>query len=166
MNTVTKILNKIEKYITNITSVMIIILTLLISFQVFIRYVLNTGQFWIQELSIIMMMWIAFLGAAAAVWNNCHIGLNFIVESLPLSLKLWARILNDFIIFIFSILFFNYGLTLISKTMGGTLSALGFAIGYTYTIIPVSALLMALFSIVKIINRIRTFYFNKQGGLN
>lgn len=166
MDTITKILDKIEKYMTNITSVMIIILTLLISFQVFIRYVLNTGQFWIQELSVMMMMWIAFLGAAAAVWDNSHIGLNFVVESFPISLKVWTRVLNDFIILVFSVLFFNYGLTLISKTMGGTLSALGFSIGYTYIIIPVSAFLMALFSIVKIINRIRLFYFKKQGGLN
>jgi len=166
MDFFTKLLNKTEKYITNITSIMIILLTLLISFQVFIRYVLNTGQFWIQELSVITMMWIAFLGAAAAVWDNSHIGLNFIVESFPASIRIWVRVLNDLIILVFSLLFFNYGLILIEKTMGGTLSALGFPIGYTYIIIPISSLLMALFSLVKIINRIRLFYFNNQGGLN
>lgn len=152
------VIDKIERYLTYFTSVMIILLTTVISAQIFFRYVLNTGVFWLQELSVIMMMWIVFLGASGAVWDNRHIGLNFIVESLPAGITIWVRVLSDLIIAVFSILFFNYGLTMTLKT-GGTLSALRIPIGFTYAIIPVTAVLMALFAIIKLINRIRLYYF-------
>lgn len=158
MDRLISMIDKIEKYLTYFTSVMIILLTTVISFQIFVRYVLNTGVFWLQELSVIMMMWIVFLGASGAVWDNSHIGLNFLVEMMPPGVKIWLRVLSDLIIAIFSILFFNYGLTMTIKT-GGTLSALRIPIGFTYIIIPVTASLMALFAIIKLINRIRLYHF-------
>ena len=158
MDRLVLVIDKIERYLTYLTSVMIILLTTVISCQIFFRYVLNTGVFWLQELSVIMMMWIVFLGASGAVWDNHHIGLNFIVESFPENITIWLRVLSDLIIAIFSIQFFNYGLTMTLET-GGTLSALRIPIGYTYAIIPVTALLMALFAIVKLINRIRLYYY-------
>lgn len=149
MDKLINVLNKLEKMITTVTAIMVLLLTLLISWQVFSRYVLNTGQFWAEELAVISMMWIGFLGAAGALWTDSHIGLHLFVERLPESLKVWVGFLRNLIITIFSLILFYNGIILVNKTMSGTLSALGIPIGYSYMIVPISALLLALFSIIK-----------------
>ncbi|QTL96717.1 TRAP transporter small permease subunit [Iocasia frigidifontis] len=149
MNKLINILNGLEKVITIITGIMILLLTLLISWQVFSRYVLNTGQFWAEELAVISMMWIGFLGAAGALWTDSHIGLNLFVQRFPESLQLCLCVLRNIILTAFSLILFYNGIILVKRTMGGTLSALGFSIGYSYLIVPVSGLLLVLFAIIK-----------------
>ena len=94
MEKITKILNKAEDIITRITAIMIILLTIFVSWQAFARYVLNTGQFWAQEISIVTMMWICFLGASGGVWTDSHIGLKFFIGKLPYTLHKLINIVN------------------------------------------------------------------------
>ncbi len=149
MQKIINILNKLEKTITIITAIMVVLLTLLISWQVFSRYVLNTGQFWAEELAVISMMWIGFLGTAGALWTDSHIGLNLFVEKFPEFLKMVSGVLRYLIIAIFSFILFYNGIILVNRTMSGKLSALDIPIGYSYMIVPISALLLVLFSAIK-----------------
>ncbi|AZO93780.1 TRAP transporter small permease [Halocella sp. SP3-1] len=158
MNKLIKILNGLEKIITIITGIMILLLTLLISWQVFSRYVLNTGQFWAEELAVISMMWIGFLGAAGALWTDSHIGLNLFVQIFPEFLQLCLGVLRNIILTVFSLILFYNGIILVKRTMGGTLSALGFSIGYSYLIVPASGLLLVLFAIVKLVKEIFDYF--------
>lgn len=150
--------NKLECIITRITAIMIILLSILVSWQVFARYVLNTGQFWAEEVSITTMMWIAFLGASGGIWTNSHIGLRFFIGLLPDKLRKIINIINYLIVSIFSLLLFNYGIILVQKTMGGRLSATNIPIGHAYLIIPVSTAFMVIFSLLKSFHELWTFY--------
>ena len=155
---ITNLFNKLERVITRVTAIMIILLSILVSWQVFARYVLNTGQFWAEEVSITTMMWIAFLGASGGIWTNSHIGLRFFVGLLPDKVKKIIDIINFLIISIFSLLLFNYGIILVQKTMSGRLSATNIPIGYAYVIIPISTAFMVIFSLWKSFHALLTFY--------
>jgi len=159
---ITKTLSKAEYIITRITAILIILLTIFVSWQAFARYVLNTGQFWAEEVSIVTMMWICFLGASGGVWTHSHIGLKFFIERLPYTLHKLINIVNNLIIATFSLLLFYYGIVLVKKTMSGTLSATKIPIGYSYLIIPISTAFMTIFSLYKIIRNIIEIYQNNK----
>jgi TRAP-type C4-dicarboxylate transport system permease small subunit len=137
------------------TAVMIAALTIFVSWQVFARYVLNTGQFWAEELSIIAMIWIGILGASSTLWSESHIGLNVFVDRLPETGKVIAKTFSDFLIAGFGIYLFIYGLQLVNR-ISGTWSALRVSIGRTYLVVPISAALLAIFALSKGVLRLTT----------
>ena len=64
------ILDRLERLITAATAVIMIVLSALICWQVFSRYVLNSSTFWIEEISVISLMWIGLLGPPPVSGRN------------------------------------------------------------------------------------------------
>ena len=124
-------------------------MSIVICWQVFARYVLNTGQFWAEEFAVICMFWLALLGAAGALWSGDHIGLRMIVDRLPERGREAVAIVTEFCIAAFAVLLFLQGLELVARTAGGDWSALRVPLGYTYVVLPISAALMAILSLLK-----------------
>lgn len=56
-----------------ITGVALVAMTLLLGYQVFGRYVLNDTPTWVDPLSLLLVMLIAFFGAAIGVYENTHL---------------------------------------------------------------------------------------------
>lgn len=141
--------NTIESVVNFVAALLAALMTFVVVWQVFARYVLNTGQFWAEEFAIICMFWLALLGAAGALWTGDHIGLRVVVERLPKPLQEAAQIVSELVIGVFAILLTFQGLELVARTSGGNWSALRVPLGYTYVVLPISAALMAILSLMK-----------------
>jgi TRAP-type C4-dicarboxylate transport system permease small subunit len=150
------ILDRLERVITAVTAVIMIILSALICWQVFLRYVLNSSVFWIEEISVISLMWIGLLGAAACVWTESHMGLEIIVSRLPETLRVW----------LFALFLCERGIFLVKRTMSGTISSLPLAVGYTYLVLPIAGGLMVIFVGVRAVSGVTRFYAGKGGRRN
>ncbi len=146
--TLKPILNSLERVVTGATAVMVGALSVFVAWQVFARYVLNSGQFWAEEASIITMIWIGILGASSTLWTDSHIGLNVLSDRLSPTAKVVLRAVGDFLIAGFGVYLFFQGLQLVTR-ITGTWSALRIPIGRTYLVVPISAALMVLFSASK-----------------
>lgn len=154
MNTkLDRILGVLERVFQTLTGILIGLLTLFVSWEVFARFVLHSGQYWAQEASLIAMSWIGLLGAAAAVWSDGHISLTLIVDRLPAIGKRILRAFADLAVAGLSLVLFITGITLVEGTMGGTWSSIPIAIGYTDMIVPVTAAIMFLFSLVRFVRK-------------
>ena len=105
-------------------------------------------------------MWIGLFGAAGCVWTDSHMSLNLFLEKIPSKIQIWIRVFIDIIIGVYSFVLLREGIILVYQTMGGTLSTLPLKLGYTYIILPISAGIMIIFSVIKVIKRIFDFYFN------
>jgi TRAP-type C4-dicarboxylate transport system permease small subunit len=162
---VTKWLDRLELVITAITGGILGLLTLLVGWQVVGRYVLRVGLFWADELTVVAIMWAALIGAAGCVWTDSHIRLNLIIDRLPAAVRLWILTLMDGVIVWFAYLMLKEGITLVQRTMSGTMSALKIPIGTTYYVLPGAAGLMIVFASVAALNRIVKFYQTKEGGI-
>jgi TRAP-type C4-dicarboxylate transport system permease small subunit len=148
-----RILGTLERVFQTLTAILIGLLTLFVSWEVFARFVLHSGQYWAQEASLIAMSWIGLLGAAAAVWSDGHISLTLIVDRLPAVGKRILRSFADIAVAGLSFVLLLTGITLVKATMGGTWSSIPISIGYTNMIVPVTATVMFLFSIVRFLRR-------------
>lgn len=56
-----------------ITGCALVLLTVLLGYQVFGRYVLNDTPTWVDPLSLLLIMLIAFLGAGIGVYEHTHL---------------------------------------------------------------------------------------------
>lgn len=159
-----KAADNLEKILTAIVAVIMILLSIIVSYQVFARYVLRDSPFWVEEGSEVMMMWLGILGSAAATWTESHMDLQIVVSRLPEQVRMWLRTFVDLLIAIFAFLIFLFSITLVKNLMTGTLLFLPIPIGYTYTILPVSGIIIILFSVIKGINRVVKFYTKDKRG--
>jgi TRAP-type C4-dicarboxylate transport system permease small subunit len=159
-----RFLDRIERVVTAITAGILGLLACVVGWQVVARYILRSGQFWAEEFCLVGMMWAAMLGAAACVWTDSHVRLTIILSWFPARLRLWVLTLMDGIVLWFAFMVFKEGLFLIQRTMGGEMSALRIPIGTTYYVLPVSAFLMFLFTVVRAIKRIAS-HDQEAGGV-
>jgi TRAP-type C4-dicarboxylate transport system permease small subunit len=155
------ILDRLERLITVTTAVIMIVLSALICWQVFSRYVLNSSPFWIEEISVISLMWIGLLGAAACVWTESHMSLELVVSRLPETLRVWLRVATDIAIGAFAFVLCERGIFLVQRTMSGTLSSLPVAVGITYLVLPIAGGLMVIFAATRAVTGVTRFYAEK-----
>ena len=103
-------------------------------------------------------MFLGMIGAAAATWNESHMDLTFFTSKLPEVPRVWFRASVDILIMGVGIYIFYYSLPLIHQLMEEYFLVLPVPVGYSYMILPFSGLLIALFSLVKGINRVLKLY--------
>ncbi len=143
----------IFKYILIIMTVLMFII---VGTNVFSRYILNSSLGWADELARFIFIWISFLGAVLAYQANEHIGLNYVVEKLPAGrIKELVMLSADLLVFIVIFFLVKYG-WIVANSATNVSPALYIPMKTVYMIVPVSAVLMLLINVNKIISRLRT----------
>lgn len=127
-------------------------MVIIISAQVFCRFILNFTPYWTEELTLIIMIYAGFLGAAVAYKKRIHINLQFFLMSLPIRIRKKAYLVIDCILLGFSIYSILYGWQLTARTMNQFNPALGWPVGTSYIAIPISGVIFFIFTIEKILN--------------
>ena len=59
------------------------VMTAIVAWQVFGRYVLNQSPSWTEPASVLLMSWFIFLGAAVGVRDGNHLGFDVCSPLLP-----------------------------------------------------------------------------------
>ena len=65
-----------EKAVYYTLVVMMIVMTLTVIVQVFLRYVFSFSLSWSEEVARYLMIWVAFLGGSLALQKGLHIGVE------------------------------------------------------------------------------------------
>lgn len=131
-----------------------IVMTAMVAWQVFARYVLNASPSWTEPASILVMSWFIFLGAAVGVRENFHMGFDVLVHFLPASAGPWMRAVSDMAVLVFGIGMVVYGGQLTVQTWTATIPVLGLPGGFTYMPIVAGGVLMTLFAIERLLLRV------------
>ena len=92
-----------------ITGVALVAMTVLLGYQVFGRYVLNDTPTWVDPLSLLLVMLIAFLGAGIGVYENTHLAVVFLRTSVSKRVRKVLVFTTDLIMAVFGGLMMWYG---------------------------------------------------------
>ena len=92
-----------------ITGVALVAMTLLLGYQVYGRYVLNDTPTWVDPLSLLLVMLIAFLGAGIGVYENTHLSVVILRKKVSTKIRSVLVVLTDVIMAVFGGLMFWYG---------------------------------------------------------
>lgn len=95
-----------------LTGAALVFLTVIGGWLVFGRYVLNATPTWVEQASLLLVMLIAFLGAAVGVHNNTHLSVVMLRTAVPAKIRAVLVVITDTIMAAFGGFMFWYGLQL------------------------------------------------------
>ncbi|MFY0611701.1 MAG: TRAP transporter small permease [Hyphomicrobiaceae bacterium] len=78
-----KLLDIISAVSTLIAGVGLVVLTGIFGWLVYGRYVLNATPTWVEQVSLLLVMLIGFLGASVGIHKNTHLGVSYFREVSP-----------------------------------------------------------------------------------
>lgn len=117
---------------------------------VFSRYLLGAQSRWTEEVAIYLLIWVSLLGAAITYRDRGHLGFDYLVSKLHPDARraaaVWAELIS--VVFIgYALILGGGSLMLRSLNLGQATPALGWQVGYLYSVIPLSGLFFLLFAI-------------------
>ena len=71
-----------------ITGIGLVVLTLSFGWLVYGRYVMNATPTWVEQVSLLLVMLITFIGAAVGIHENTHLSVTFFRALLPRRVRL------------------------------------------------------------------------------
>lgn len=95
-------------------SIALVVLIVTFGWLVFGRYVLNVTPTWVEQLALLLICYIAFLGAAAGVRDDTHLGVTLFRDAMPVQVQKLTIIVIDFILAAFGGVMFYAGTQLMA----------------------------------------------------
>lgn len=132
----------------------LIMMTVVIGWQVFGRYVLASSPSWSEQTALLLMIWYVFLASAAGVWERFHIRIELLEQKFSAEWRRRLRIVIHALICVFGIIFLVAGAMLAWDVRVHVIPSLGISRGWAYVVIPFAGLLMSLFSLGRIYVRL------------
>ncbi|HEY6133927.1 MAG TPA: TRAP transporter small permease [Rubrivivax sp.] len=129
-----------------IAGIAIVVMTAIIPWGIFARYVLGTGSQWPEPVAILMMVLFTFLGAAVAYRAGSHIAVAMLTDRIGAANRRLAFGVVHFVMLVVAIFMVFYGARLCIGTWGQSIGELPFIpVGLTYTPVPFGGLVTLLF---------------------
>lgn len=104
-----RVLDLISDINTIITGVALVFLTVIFGWLVFGRYVLNATPTWVEQVSLLLVVYIGFLGASTGVHKKTHLGVSVFRELSPKPLQRFFDLLSHLIMGGFGLVMTIYG---------------------------------------------------------
>lgn len=140
-----RILSNFEEIIAG---TFIMITTVLVVINVFLRYFMKTGLYWSEEVATICFVWSVFIGAAASYKRGQHIGVDIIVNKLPKTIRNIVIILVDLILILLNGYITYIGIIYISRLYIKPTAVLGISSAYVSSSLVIGFALMTMYSII------------------
>ena len=150
-----ELLTVVKKWMTRLLSgiatILLSVMTLLVLYQVFTRYVLNSPAAFTEELVRYFLIWTGFIGAAYAFITREHMCLVLFRDSLSPQKKRILMIAIDALILVFATFVITVGGFKLSLSAIKVFSALlGIPRSLVYAMAPISGLFIIVAQIINI----------------
>jgi TRAP-type transport system small permease protein len=123
----------------------------LVSWQVFGRYVLNDTPTWAESLTLVLILYVALIGAAVGVRDAGHIGMESLLVLVSARVRHGLEIVIFILVGTFGAMMLVYGWGLTSGVIAYRIPTLGISEGWHYAPLMVSGTLVTLFSVEHVI---------------
>ncbi|WP_369600606.1 TRAP transporter small permease [Hahella sp. SMD15-11] len=77
----------VHRFEEGFIALLLVSMTLLVFVETFMRFVMNTGLLWAEELTLTLSAWLVLFGAAYGVRVNAHIGVDAFIRKFPHPLR-------------------------------------------------------------------------------
>ena len=151
---ISRVLGQLSNAILWLAGIGLVAMTVIVAYQVFMRFVINASPSWTEAGAIMLVTWFVFLGAAVGVRENFHMGFDVLLYVLPAGAKPWLRGISDIAVFGFAFGMVWYGGELAIRFWSTRIPVLGLPTSFTYFPIVVSGFLMCLFALERFLLRL------------
>lgn len=130
----------------------LVVMTSVIGWQVWARYVLNNTPHWSEKLCLFLMIYYVLFAAASGVHDKFHIGLSFTRMLLPQKIQRVLDVLVNSVVCAFGLGMIWYGTEMARSTWTHTIPTLEISTGYSYLPFPLAGVLFVLFAVEHVLN--------------
>lgn len=142
---------------TFLASIALVILVSTFGWLVWGRYVMNDTPTWVEQLALLLICYIVFLGAVAGVRDETHLGVTLFRDFLPIPVQKVIIIAIDAILAVFGGIMFVAGSTLVQFGWDSLLPMLDIPESFRTAAITICGALMCAICTLRAIHRIVTF---------
>jgi TRAP-type C4-dicarboxylate transport system permease small subunit len=146
-----RLMDIVQRVCMLIAGACVIVITIIIPWGVFTRYVLEYGSSWPEPMAVLLMIWFAFTAAAVCYRENLHIGVGLV----PMMLSGWQRTalgwLVELLMAATNLFMLVYGVRLVQTTWHQVIAEFPVvSVGVSYLPIPLGGAIILLFVIERL----------------
>ncbi len=130
------------------------VLTLIVLYAVFMRYVLNSAPSWSEEMSRYIMVWSALLAMSMALRQKRHIGLSTLVERMWGRFSRAAFFLADVAMLIFFLVMFITGIKMTFFVVNQRSPSMNWPMWIPYMSIPVGGFFLSFETLILLLKKL------------
>lgn len=134
-----------------VSGIALIVITLVIPYGVFMRYVMNSAASWPEPFSVVLMVVFSFVGGAAVYRAGAHIAVVALLDKLGPQMRRIFEWLIDACLIFFCVFMVWKGIELVIATMHQSVAEFPtLPVGVVYMPIPVCGALLLLFIVERL----------------
>jgi TRAP-type C4-dicarboxylate transport system permease small subunit len=104
MGKIEGILDKLCTACILLASLALVVLVVTFGWLVFGRYVLNSTPTWVEQLALLLVLYITYLGSAAGVHENTHLGVTLFRDATGPKVAAYIHVVTDIILSAFGLI--------------------------------------------------------------
>jgi TRAP-type C4-dicarboxylate transport system permease small subunit len=135
----------------NVSAAGLVLMTLIIGWQVFARYVLNASPAWSETAALLLMLYYFMLAAAVGVCEGFHLGLKILLDSVSPGTRRYLDILNNALVVLFGLIMLISSIRLAEFTAAHTIPTLNISRAVAYWPFAAAGLFMAIFALERLL---------------
>jgi TRAP-type C4-dicarboxylate transport system permease small subunit len=129
----------------------LVLISAVIPWAVFTRYVLNSAASWPEPTAVLLMIAVTFFGGAACYRLRAHMNVSFLVLLLPPTLRMIAQFTAEMLVAAMALFMVLYGFKLVEATWYNSIADFpSLSVGVTYLPIPLGGVALFLFVIERV----------------
>lgn len=148
-------MNIFKKAIIYVLAIMMGAMTILTFYQIVLRYVFNSPSSWSEEAVRFIFVYCSFIAGGIGIMEHAHIGVDIVVNLLPIHLRKISSIIVHSCIAIFGGVLIYISIPLLKITQRQLSSALRIPMHYIYFSVVLFGILCIFFSIYEIWESVR-----------
>lgn len=147
MESLSHITHVIADGLVKVAAFGLVLMTAIVGWQVFGRYVLNSTPSWSEQAALTLMIWYVSLAAAAGVRQGFHIRIVALEEAVPPPVRKAMQVFSNIVVGACGLSMLVWGGELVMLTWDHVIPSLGISRGLAYLGLPIAGALMALFAL-------------------
>ena len=149
-NTLARVTHKAADALLIVSAIALLMMTFIVGWQVFGRYVLGSSPSWAEQSALTLMIWFIFLGGAAGVRDGFHIRIIAVENMVSKPTRKKMRIASNAVVGFCGLAMLWWGGELVVRTWSHVIPSLGIPRGMAYLAIPIAGALTTIFSLERI----------------
>lgn len=150
-NTLLRINDQIYRACIGIAGLSVLVMTLIIPWGIFARYVLGSGSSWPEPTAILLMVVFTFFGAAASYRAGAHMAVNMATERMPPGLRQILAVVVQLLMALICVFMISKGAKLCAGTWNQFLGEMpSLRVGISYLPIPIGGVITLIFVLEKL----------------
>ena len=146
-----QLMNAVYWFCVAVGCLAMVLISAVIPWAVFTRYVLNSASSWPEPLAVLLILVVTFLGAAACYRLGLHMNMTLGTDRLPPVLRRASLTLSELCMGAMAVFMVVYGAKLVHATWGNSVDEFPWlSVGVTYLPIPVGGAAMLLFVVERL----------------